>query len=88
MTKTLKCVTTGLRKGSPNIFHGLRYREWMHEAGESCTFCVRKIKEDSRDDPDATFCLEKRRRAAPGVLQVRKRGRSSPRKLPSVEGFV
>ena len=40
---------------------------------------VRKIKEDSPDDPDATLCLEKRRRAAPGVLQVRKRGRASPR---------
>ena len=29
-----------------------------------------------------------RRRAASGVLQVRKRGRASARKLPGVEGFV
>ena len=74
--------------GSPHIFHGLRYREWMQEVWESCKFYVRKIKEDSRHDPDATICLEKRRRAAPGVLQVRKRGRASPRNLPSFEGFV
>ena len=30
--------------GSPNIFHGLWYREWMPEVWESCKFCVRKIK--------------------------------------------
>jgi len=42
---------------SPNIFHGLRYREWMHEVWES--FYVQKMKEDSRDEPDATLCLEK-----------------------------
>ena len=45
--------------GSPNIFHGLRYREWMHEVWESYKFYVQKMKEDSRDDPDATLCLEK-----------------------------
>ena len=26
--------------GSPNIFHGLRYREWMHEVWESYKFYV------------------------------------------------
>ena len=45
--------------GSPNIFYGLRYREWMHEVWESYKFYVQKMKEDSRDDPDATLCLEK-----------------------------
>ena len=45
--------------GSPNIFHGLRYREWMHEVWESYKFYVQKMKEDSRDDPHATLCLEK-----------------------------
>ena len=45
--------------GSPNIFHGLRYREWMHEVWESYKFYVQKMKEASRDDPDATLCLEK-----------------------------
>ena len=45
--------------GSPNILHGLRYREWMHEVWESYKFYVQKMKEDSRDDPDATLCLEK-----------------------------
>ena len=45
--------------GSPNIFHGLRYREWMHEVWESYKFYVQKLKEDSRDDPDATLCIEK-----------------------------
>ena len=45
--------------GSPNIFHGLRYREWMHEVWESYKFYVQKMKEDSRDNPDVTLCLEK-----------------------------
>ena len=45
--------------GSPNIFHGLRYREWMHEVWESYEFYVQKMEEYSRDDPDATLCLEK-----------------------------
>ena len=45
--------------GSPNIFHGLRYREQMHEVWESYKFYVQKMKEDSRDNPDATLCLEK-----------------------------
>ena len=31
--------------GSPNIFHGLRYREWMHEVWESYKFYVQKMKE-------------------------------------------
>ena len=26
--------------GSPNVFHGLRYREWIHEIWESCKFYV------------------------------------------------
>ena len=45
--------------GSPNIFHELRYREWMHEVWESYKFYVQKMKQDSRDNPDATLCLEK-----------------------------
>ena len=73
--------------GSPNIFHGFRYREWLHEVWELHKFHVQKMKEDSRDNPDGTLCRE-RRCVASGVLQVRKRGRASPRKLPSVEGFV
>ena len=44
--------------GSPNIFHGLRYREWMHEVWESYKFYVQKIKELSRDNPDSTLCQE------------------------------
>ena len=31
----------------------------MHEVWESYKFYVQKMKEDSRDDPDATLCLEK-----------------------------
>ena len=30
--------------GSPNIFHGFRYREWMHEVWESCKFMSEKLK--------------------------------------------
>ena len=45
--------------GSPNICHGLLYREWMHEVWESYKFYVQKLEEDSRGDPDATLCLEK-----------------------------
>ena len=45
--------------GSPNIFHGLRYREWMREVWESYKFYVQKMKEDSSDDPDPTLNLEK-----------------------------
>ena len=45
--------------GSPSIFHGLRYREWMHEEWESYKFYVQKMKEDSQNDPDPTLCLEK-----------------------------
>ena len=45
--------------GSPYIFNGLRYRKWMHEVWESYKFYVQKMKKDSRDEPDATLCLEK-----------------------------
>ena len=45
--------------GSPNIFHGFRYREWLHVVWELYKFHVQKMKEDSRDNPDATLCLEK-----------------------------
>ena len=59
-TKGFEMCDNGFNSlGSPNIFHGLRYREWMHEVWESYKFYVQKMKEDSRDDPDATLCLEK-----------------------------
>ena len=45
--------------GSPKIFHGLRYRKWMDEVWESYKFYVQKMKEDSRDDPDPSLCLDK-----------------------------
>jgi len=45
--------------GSPNIFHGFRYREWLHEVWGLYKFHVQKMKEDSRDNPDVTLCLEK-----------------------------
>ena len=45
--------------GSPNIFHGLRYREWMREVWKTYKFYVQKMKEDSSDDPHPTLSLEK-----------------------------
>ena len=46
--------------GSPNIFHRLRYREWMHEVWESYKLYVQKMKEDSRDKSDATLLSRER----------------------------
>ena len=46
--------------GSPNIFHGLRYREWMPEVWESYKFYVQRMKEDSPDRPDPTLSQEKK----------------------------
>ena len=40
------CDTGFNSLGSPNIFHGLRYREWMREVWESYKFYVQKMKED------------------------------------------
>ena len=31
----------------------------MHEVWGLCKFYIQKMKEDSRDDPDTTLCLEK-----------------------------
>ena len=50
-------------------------------------FYVQKVKEDSRRPRCYTLSKE-RRCVTSGVLQVRKRGRVSPRKLPSLGGFV
>ena len=44
--------------GSSNIFHGLRYREWVYKVWESYKLWVRK-KEDSPDHPHPTLSLEK-----------------------------
>ena len=41
----LMCDTGFNSLGSPNIFHGLRYREWMREVWESYKFYVQKMKE-------------------------------------------
>ena len=46
--------------GSPNIFHELRYTEWMHEVWESWhKFYVQKKEKESPDDLDPTLSLEK-----------------------------
>ena len=59
----------------------------MREVWESYNFYVQKMKEDSSDDPHLTQFRE-RRCAASAVLQLRKGGQASSRKLPSVKGFV
>ena len=41
--------------GSSNIFHGLRYRQWMREVWETYKFYVQKMNEDSSDDPHPTL---------------------------------
>ena len=66
---------------------GFDTEEWMYEVWESYKFYVQKLKEDSRRPRCYTLSRE-RRCVASGVLQVRKRGRVSPRKLPSLGGFV
>ena len=45
--------------GSPNIFHGLTYKEWMPEVWESYKFYVQRMKEDSPDRPYPTLSQEK-----------------------------
>ena len=57
--------------GSPNIFHGLRYRAWIHEVWESYT------RDGLSRRPRCYTLSRERRRAASGVLQVRKEGRAS-----------
>ena len=44
---------------SPNIFRGLRYREWMPEVWESYKLYVQRMKEDSPDHPDPSLSGEK-----------------------------
>ena len=46
MTSGLMCDNGFNSLRSPNIFHGLRYREWMREVWESYKFYVQKMKED------------------------------------------
>ena len=46
--------------GSPNIFHGLRYREWMHKVWELYKKLYVQKKEDSPDHPDPKPSLEKK----------------------------
>ena len=45
--------------GSPNIFHGLRYREWMPKVWELYKLYVQRMKEDSPDHLNPTLCVEK-----------------------------
>ena len=45
MMNGLMCDNGFNSLGSPNIFHGLRYREWMREVWESYKFYVQKMKE-------------------------------------------
>ena len=59
MMNGLMCDNGFNSLGSPNIFHGLRYREWMREVWESYKFYVQTMKEDSSDDPHPTLSLEK-----------------------------
>ena len=73
--------------GSPNIFHELRYREWMQSMGIVQVLRRKNERRLSRRPRCYTLSRE-RRRATSGVLEVRKGGRALPRKLPGVEGFV
>ena len=45
---------------SPNIFQGLRYREWMHKVWELYKKLHVQKKEDSPDHPDPKPSLEKK----------------------------
>ena len=45
---------------SPKIFHGLRYREWMHKVWELYKKLYVQKNEDSPDHPDPTPSLEKK----------------------------
>ena len=77
--------------GSPTILHGLRYREWVHCESMGFIQNVCPKKEDSPDHPDPTLSLKKNnvlRQAYYKYELVRKGGRASPRKLPSVKDFV
>ena len=56
----LMCVDGFNSLGSPNIFRGHRYREWMPEVSESYKFYVQRMKEGSPEHPDPTrLSLEK-----------------------------
>ena len=70
---------------SPRIFHGLRYRRWMDEMWDSYK---RRVQEPGRISPRPFTSLREGIRAASSVLQVCKGRRASPRKSPSVKGFV
>ena len=52
MTKGFQCVNGFNSLGSPNIFRGHRYGEWMPEVWESYKFYVQRMKEGSPEHPD------------------------------------
>ena len=58
--------------GSPKIFHGPRYREWMDEVWESYKFYVQKNERRLSRRPRSHTLLRERRFAVSGVFQVHK----------------